>query len=47
MGYTVEIREINGYYAVLVGRFKELDRAERIQNVLREDGFETLLIALN
>lgn len=46
LGYTVEIREINGYYAVLVGRFTQLDRAEQIQNILHQDGFDTVVIAL-
>lgn len=46
MGYTVQIRSINGYYAVLVGEFDTMEQAKRIENVLREDGYDTLIIAM-
>lgn len=46
MGYTVKIMEVNGYYAVVVGDFETIEQAKRIENVLREDGYETLIIAV-
>lgn len=46
MGYTVQIRPVNGYYAVLVGEFDTMEQAKRIENVLREDGYETWIIAM-
>ena len=45
MGYTVEIKKVNEYYAVLVGRFTDMNRAERIETILLEDGYDTWIVA--
>lgn len=45
LGYTVDIQPYNGYYAVLVGRFMSLERAQRIESILQEDGYETWIVA--
>ena len=44
-GYSVEIVEKDGYFAVLVGKFKQFERAEVIEKILQEDGFETWIVA--
>lgn len=45
-GYTVAIEKMGEYYAVLVGQFADLTKAEQIEHVLQQDGYETLIIAL-
>lgn len=45
MGYTVELRPVNGYFAVWVGNFQTMEEARRVEKVLQEDGYETWIIA--
>lgn len=45
-GYTADVVWMNGYYGVLVGKFSDYNRAQRIESVLREDGYETIVIAM-
>lgn len=44
MGYTVEVEPYGEFYRVLVGKFDELVRAERIERILQEDGYNTLIV---
>lgn len=44
MGYTVQVEPYGEYYRVLVGRFDDISRAERIEKVLQEDGYSTLIV---
>lgn len=44
MGYTVTVRREGPYYAVVVGRENTLEEAVNLQNQLRQQGYETLVV---
>lgn len=44
MGYTVTMRYEEPYYAVIVGREPTLEDAVNLQNQLRRQGYETLVV---
>lgn len=46
LGYTVNIEKIGEFYAVLVGEFYDMEQAIRIESVLKQDGYDTLIVAL-
>lgn len=45
-GYFVTMRWENPYYAVIVGRESTLEDARTLQNQLRQDGYDTLIVTL-
>ncbi|MCI8485117.1 MAG: N-acetylmuramoyl-L-alanine amidase [Lachnospiraceae bacterium] len=45
-GYFVSIRWEDPYYAVIVGREDSLDDAMELQNQLRQDGYDTLVVSM-
>lgn len=44
MGYTVVVRREEPYYAVVVGREPTLEDATNLQNQLRQQGYDTLVV---
>lgn len=46
MGYTVTVRREEPYFAVVVGREPTLDAATNLQNQLRRQGYETLVVRI-
>ncbi len=45
-GYFVTVREDDPYYAVIVGREPTLEDAKALQDQLRQDGYDTLVVTL-
>lgn len=45
-GYEAEITQWNGYYAVQAGNTRNLNAARKLQNSLRTQGYETLLVTV-
>lgn len=43
-GYNAEIREWNGYYAVVVGPESSLDAARNMERQLSQQGYDTLVV---
>lgn len=46
MGYTVVVRREEPYYAVVVGREPTLEDATNLQNQLRQQGYDTLVVSM-
>lgn len=46
MGYTVVVRREEPYYAVVVGREPTLEDAANLQNQLRQQGYDTLVVSM-
>ena len=44
MGYTVQVRREEPYYAVVVGREPTLEDAVNLQSQLRQQGYDTLVV---
>lgn len=45
-GYFVTIRWDDPYYAVIIGRETTLEDAKALQDQLRQDGYDTLIVRL-
>lgn len=45
-GYFVNVRREDPYYAVVVGRESTLEDAKSLQDQLRQDGYDTLVVTL-
>lgn len=45
-GYSVQIREWNGYYAVIVGQESSLEAARTLEQQLAQQGYDTLIVNL-
>ena len=45
-GYFATVRLDSPYYAVIVGRETTLEDARTLQNQLRQDGYDTLIVTL-
>lgn len=43
-GYSVQIRDWNGYYSVVVGNESSLDAARRLEKELQQKGYSTLIV---
>ena len=43
-GYSVQIRDWNGYYSVVVGNESSLDAARRLEKELQKKGYSTLIV---
>lgn len=46
IGYTVVVRREEPYYAVVVGRETTLEDATNLQNQLRQQGYDTLVVSM-
>ena len=45
-GYSAQIRDFNGMYAVVVGREDTLEGARTLEKTLQKEGYDTLIVNL-
>lgn len=45
-GYTAQIRDWNGYFAVVIGQENTLESARTLERQLRNEGYDTLIVNL-